>query len=137
MVECRRSPLPQFELRRPRLNKRKLKARGRLIRCLIISNVGSDNPQIRYLRPAIFDPRQSQPGGSPIDMLGWRWKRSHGPRRGRAHYRSHWKRDGLERSLKVTPSYFGGYSLTIISTSSSVYWSISLMHSLWTGADKP
>ena len=26
-------------------------------------------PQIRYLRTAIFDPRQSQPGGSPIDML--------------------------------------------------------------------
>ena len=28
-----------------------------------------DIPQIRYLRTAIFDPRQSQPGGSPIDML--------------------------------------------------------------------
>ena len=26
-------------------------------------------PQIRYLRTAIFDPRQSQPGGSPLDML--------------------------------------------------------------------
>ena len=47
LVECRRSPLSQFELRRPRLNKRKLKARGRLIRCFIISNVGSDNFTVR------------------------------------------------------------------------------------------
>ena len=34
-------------------------------------------------------------------------------------------------------AYFGGYSLTIISTSSSVYWETSLMHSLCTGVDKP
>ena len=25
--------------------------------------------QIRYLKAAILDPRQSQPGGSPIDLL--------------------------------------------------------------------
>ena len=29
----------------------------------------NETPQIRYLRTAIFDPRQSQPGGSPLDML--------------------------------------------------------------------
>ena len=33
------------------------------------STTSTAGPQIRYLRTAIFDPRQSQPGGSPIDML--------------------------------------------------------------------
>ena len=34
--------------------------------------------------------------------MGWRWKRSHGPHRGRAHYRSHWKGNinRLEWSLR-------------------------------------